>query len=321
MGRAHWIIVGAGFVAFVALACNTSGLSNAPRATFSQLGCLDRNGDGRLSGEDAADASQLPDFNADRKRDDKDAAFLYGVDIPLDRAKIEASCSEDAKDEPEYLVAHGYFDGSDVSCEGEKKAVLLLGVGGGIVNVKDKGSAAGVRSVIDDLQKKYDSRDVQTIALIAGPAIGGAVQVYLGMEQWLSHALRVYFQRFPCLRAVIVGHSFGAMTAEAVASSLEGEFADRIIGVGIIDRVDELYTGSLNAQPKQVPVFNAYETRDGRWHGEAFDSPNYENWDATNEQAPRDGDKGGPLQPVDHTTIDNSDAVQRRMVDEMLERS
>ncbi|TAK65165.1 MAG: hypothetical protein EPO22_05280, partial [Dehalococcoidia bacterium] len=33
----------------LAAACNTSGLSQQPRATFSKLACLDKNGDHRLN--------------------------------------------------------------------------------------------------------------------------------------------------------------------------------------------------------------------------------------------------------------------------------
>ena len=57
----HRITVAIGAIGALALvACNVTGLSQAPRATFSQLACLDVNGDHRLNGDDVADASRAP---------------------------------------------------------------------------------------------------------------------------------------------------------------------------------------------------------------------------------------------------------------------
>ena len=68
-------------------------------------------------------------------------------------------------------------------------------------------------------------------------------------------------------------------------------------------------------------MFNIYQTNDGSAPGTAYDSPNAENWDASGEQAPENGDKGGALKPVSHTTIDNSEAVKQRIVREELQRA
>ena len=307
------------FAAMAMVACDATGLSKTPRATFSQIACLDINGDDRINEQDAQDPSELPDFNADDERDEQDAAFLQGVDIELD--PNADPCGEDAPDEPEYAVAHGYFSPAEVSCDDGDEPVLLVGVGGGVVNLKDRGSAAGIREIVSDLQDAYDDEDVDTLAVLAGPAMAGAVNIYAGMEAWMTNVTRVYLDRYPCLRVVLVGHSHGGTTVDVVASRLEDQYADRFVAVVDVDRVDELYTGDTQSRPDVVPVFNIFETNDGALKGDPYDSPNAENWDASGEQAPENGDSGGDLKPVNHTTIDNSQSVRDRIVDEVMERS
>ena len=305
-------------LAITVAACNVSGLSNQPRATFSQLACLDANGDHRLNAADATDPSKVPDFNADFSHDARDAAFLRGIDIALDPARQAEACAAGSKRAPEYLVAHGFLESSDVDCGGGKRAVLLVGVGGGVVNLRDREDAAGVRSMIDALQKAYDDRGVQTIGVISGPAIVGAQNVHSAMEEWMTHAVRVYLDRFPCLRVLLLGHSHGAITADVIASRLEGEYGARIIEAVDVDRVETLYIGDTQSRPKQVRVFNIYETNDAVLSGTPYDAPNVANWDASNEMAPRDGQDGGPLVKASHTTIDNSKSVRNAIVGEVM---
>ena len=299
---------------FAWVACNTSGLSAQPRASFAQLACLDVNGDNRLDAADAADMSKVPDFNADRARDADDAAFLYGADIALDPAR-PACESKSSKRAPEYAVAHDYFQSSDVSCDEGARPVLLVGIGGGVVNLRQKEDAAGIRDLIDALQKAYADDDRDTIAVLAGPAIVGAANANTGMEQWMAHAVQVYLERYPCLSVVMAGHSHGAVTADVAAARLEEQYPDRIIAVVDLDRIESLYNGDLGARPRSVPVFNVYQTNDGILPGKPFDSPNAENWDASGTPAP----EGEGV--VIHTTIDNSKPVRDRIVDEVMERS
>ena len=307
--------------AVLALACNTSGLSQAPRATFAQLACLDTNGDDRVNDADATDPSRLPDFNADRSRDEDDAAFLRGVDIALDPARDKSVCEASTKKQPEYLVAHGYLSPSDVSCDdADAEAVLLVGIGGGAVNVREKDDAAGVREAVDDLMKAYDDEGVQTIGVIAAPAIGGSLRAHGAMEDWLTNAVRVYLERFPCLQAVLVGHSHGAVVADVAGARLEDAYADRIHAVVDIDRVEELYIdGDTQSRPDRVFVFNIYLANDPA-SKKAYDSPNAENWDASSVSAPSEGEEGGDPAPPTHTTIDNSDDVHERIVEEVVGR-
>lgn len=300
-------------LAFAVTACNTSGLSEAPRATFAQLSCLDVNQDDVINAADAADPSALPDFNADRSRDADDAAFLYGLEIRLDPNRDRATCEDDDEEQPEYLVAHGYFTPSDVSCDDPgDDAVLVLGVGGGVENLRDKGDASGVRAIVDALLEAYDERDVQTIGVISGQAAVGAINAHDAMQGWLAHAVRVYVNRYPCLRVVLVGHSHGGVTVEAVAATLEPDLADRIIVVVDVDRIEDLYVGGM-ARPSRVPVFNIYETNDPAFATAPYEAPNVENWDASAER--HDGE------PVIHTSIDNAKPVRERIVTEVLERS
>lgn len=315
-------LIAIGALSLILLACNSSGLSTQPRATFTHLACLDINHDQRLNDADAADLSKVPDFNGDRKHNDQDAAFLRGIDIPLDAAREDQSCRKGSGDGPEYLVAHGYFEPSNVSCDDGKKPVLLVGIGGGVVNVKDKNSAEGVRSMIDGVQKAYDDRGVETIGVIAGPLIAGAANVHSAMEDWMTHAVRVYLERYPCLRVVLLGHSHGAVTADVVSARLEAEYASRIIEVLDIDRVDALYIGDTQSRPKQVHVLNVYETNGkAPLIGAPYDSANAENWNASDQQAPENGVAGKPLAPVTHVSIDNSKAVKDRVVAEVMSRS
>lgn len=306
----------------VAACSNVSGLSQAPRATFSQVACLDRNGDHVLDDADAVDESKVPDFNGDRSHDANDAAFLRGVRIQLDPARQAEACKSGSNEEPEYLVAHGYLSPSNVSCGGAKQPVLLVGVGGGVVNLKDKNSAGGIRKIVDALQQRYDDEGVDTIGVIAGPEIAGAVNIHGAMEDWLSHAVQVYVDRYPCLRVVMVGHSHGAVTADVVAGRLERPYAPRFIEVVNVDRVDKLYVGNTILWPSMVRVLNIYETNSAGLSGAAYTkTANVENLDASALLAPPDGDDTGALKPVTHTTIDNSTEVRDRIVEDVLAHS
>jgi hypothetical protein len=309
-----YLLAAAAFtLALAAIACNNTGLSSAPRATFSQLACLDTNGDDRINADDAADMSELPDFNADGERDLNDATFLAGLDIPLDPGRDRTVCGDRANKAPEYLVAHGYFAPAEVTCSAGEAPVAVIGVGGGVVNLREKEDAAGIRGVVDAILERYEDEDIDTIGVLAGPAIVGAENVHFAMEDWITHAAEVYLERYPCIRLVLIGHSHGAITVDVAGARIEEEYADRIIAIVDLDRVEELYIGNLTARPVIADVFNVYETTDGRLRGAPYDSPNVENWDASAEE--HDGE------PVTHTTIDTAATVRARVVEEVMERS
>ena len=316
-----------GLITILALivACSTgnaTALSRAPEATRVREACLDFNGDHRLNDADAADLRKVPDFDGNGKRDDQDAALIRGLDIPLDPDREHETCvNKPSNIGPEFFIAHPAGKAAPVDCSSSRPAFLLFGVGGGIVNLDDKSDAAGVRSMIDGLQRAYEDRGAQTIAVIAGPLMDGAAQVHGGAELFLTHAATVLLERYPCMRAVFLGHSHGAVSVDVVSSHLEGQYADRVVDVVDVDRHPELYTGDTTSRPTRVHVFNIYQTNDGSAPGTAYDASNAENWDASSEQAPENGDKGGALKPVSHTTIDNSEAVKQRIVSEEVARA
>jgi hypothetical protein len=78
--------------------------------------------------------------------------------------------------------------------------------------------------------------------------------------------------------------------------------------------VTTLYTGDTQSRPARAHVLNIYEHNGGTLQGAAYDSVNATNWDASDQQAPSNGDKGGALAAVNHTTIDNSAAVKAVIV-------
>jgi len=301
------------------IACNTSGLSSKPRGTFSKLACLDLNGDGRINDADAASLSKVPDFDADGERDEDDAAFLKGVDIGLNPIAKD-TCDQD-RGGPEYLVTHDYFASANVKCREGDRAVLVMGVAGGVDDLKDKDQAAGVRTIIDTLIKTYEARDDQAIGVIAGPAITDAENAATAMEQWLTNAVRVYLDRFPCARAVLVGFSHGGVSVDVVTARLEAEYADRFIAVVHVDRIDQSYGGDLVSRPQVVPVLNVYQQNEAGLGGSPVDAPNFVNWDASGEKGPKNGQDGGPLEPVRHTTLDNAESVREWIVEQVMERS
>ncbi len=306
---------------FALTACNSSGLSSKPRATFSQLSCLDINSDGRINAADAADAGSVPDFNADFVRDDDDGEYLRGVDIVLYPAAIYGACDGGRKREPEYLVAHDYFTKADVSCEPGANGVLVLGVAGGVDNLRDQDDAAGVRTIVDALIRKYEAKDVETIGVVAGSALYGAASPHAGMEEWLTNATRVYFERFPCLRLVMVGFSHGGVSVEVVGARLEASYANRIVAIVALDRIEDFYMGDLISLPQVAPIVNVYQRNSGSLGGKPIEAANALNFDASAELGPEAGNDGGKLIPVNHVTIDNSKAVRDWIVNVVIGRS
>ena len=302
-------------------ACESeTGLSKLPDATYAQVECFDINGDHRVNDADAAVPSKLPDFDNDGKHDAADAAFVKGVDIALKADTQDEACKHKNKDwGPEYFVAHSSKPVA-VNCPAVPAPVLLFGVGGGVGNLKGN-DAAGVRSIVDGLQKAYTKANVQTIAVVTGESVIAGVRPQADMEQWNTHAVQTYLDRFPCLRVVFVGHSHGGTNIDVVSSRLEEQYGQRIIEVVNVDRVDVLYDGDTTSWPQRAHVFNVYETNDDKLKGAPHDAANTENWNANDQLGPRDGDEGGPLTPVNHTTIDNSKSVRQRIIDDVLKRS
>jgi pimeloyl-ACP methyl ester carboxylesterase len=295
-------------------------LSTGQAVAAVHLPCLDTNQDlafnaagAPLQGGAEADAPDV-DLNADGTVDERDAAFL-DVDLRVTPEFDYGSCD----DAPiEYLVGGGT---PAIDCDEGSKAVIVVGIGGGVVDLRKPDNAAGVRWIVNGLSKELDARDYQTLDVISGPGLSGTdADLNPAMETFLTHSVKTLLDQYPCAQAVLVGHSHGAITASVVSSRLEAEYADRIAAVAMIDRVDDLYAGDLAARPHTVSVFNVFETNDMATSGSTFDAPNVENWDASAVEAPEHGEDGGESKPITHTTIDNSSDVRDRVIDEIVER-
>jgi thioesterase domain-containing protein len=143
----------------------------------------------------------------------------------------------------------------------------------------------------------------------------------LDAEAWAGTYLAAELARTPCLRVVLLGHSYGGALVKSVAEQLEeAGLGDRILLTVLVDAITGYYQGEVGAMPQTSAVFNIYQTNDVlRWH--AIDQPNVENWDASGELAPEEGDLGGPLIPVLHTNIENSQAVLDRINERIIEAS
>jgi hypothetical protein len=94
----------------------------------------------------------------------------------------------------------------------------------------------------------------------------------------------------------------------------EAGLGERVLLVVPVDRVTGLYQGDGVSIPQSVSIFNVYQTNDAGLPGAPIHQQNVENWDASSEDGPRNGDRGGWLEPVNHTTIDNSPAVLERII-------
>lgn len=313
-----WLTIFVVAIGAVLVGCNESGLASKPRAEFTQLACLDANEDGRINAADAFVEGSLPDFNADGDEDVDDVPFLAGVDIALNSAAMSDACRPGADRLPEYLVAHDFFSGAEVAC-GEP-ALLVLGIAGGVDDLKDGDQAAGVRDIVDALVEEADDEDMDTIGIVAGSAFYGAENAHTAMEDWLTNAVRVHLDRYPCLRVVLVGFSHGGVTAEVVAGRLEAQYPQRIAATVVLDRVEEFYNGDVATLPVASPLINVFQRNDG-FAGDPVDGANVENIDASAEEAPRDGHDGGPMEPIRHVTLDNAESVRERIVHEVMERA
>ena len=316
-GSMKTIIISLAAIAVVLMATRCLGDSHA--RAYAQIACADVNNDNRLNDGDATEPARLPDFNGDGLHDDADAAFLRGIDISLDPAARQAACSQQNGDVgPDWSVLEPGTRG--LSCDGDDRAVLILGIGGGVTNLRQN-DAAGVKKVIGDATSAFEEKGVRTVTVLSGQALISGAAANSAMELWVAHATQVMLDAYPCLRVVMIGHSHGAIVADVAAAKLEAGYADRFVEVVNLDRVEPLYAGDTQTWPSRIRIFNVHESNDPGLSGAARDAQNVENWDATGEKAPENGDKGGALKPVDHTTIDNSESVRKRIVDDVVGHS
>jgi hypothetical protein len=116
---------------------------------------------------------------------------------------------------------------------------------------------------------------------------------------------------------VLIGHSHGGVTVTSIASALEDEFGDRMLGV-LVDRSNILYDRAAGEIPDVTRIINVFQTNEG-WHGEPLRQPNVTDIDASDATAPiAPHDGGGGAGIVTHRSLDDSPAVQARIMEEIL---
>jgi hypothetical protein len=302
---------------------NHGPLDTDRAAVAVHVPCLDLNRDHVLGQGDAGRplaggaevASGLPDFDADGQITGADSAFLSGLSMLLDPAIDLNACDGDTP--VDFLV--GSASEPAIDCASGRPAAIIVGVAGGIANLKKSDDGAGIRYIANGLLQRLDGEGYQTLGVIAGPAVPGlAPELHAGMETWLTHTITAYLDAFPCAQAILIGHSHGAVTTDVLGARLEDQYADRIPLVVRLDRIDDLYFGDTASMPQQLTVFNIFETNDDVARGEAFAFVNVENFDASGETGPEDGEEGGDQKPVLHSTIDNSESVRDVIIERAL---
>ena len=290
------------------------------RSQLVRIACLDVNNDGSVDIADA-DPQELVDITGDGAVDGADLEVIQGTDISLPGGKPAACAS--GQPIPDWQISPP----AAVDCMAGERAVLVLGAAGGGFDPNNgldgTSIAVGIRWMQVNIEEALDSQGIPAQLASLTPGLGSAGQPALDAEAWARTYLAAELARTPCLEVVMIGHSYGAMLVKAVAERLEeAGLSDRILLTILVDPIPFLYQGTVVAMPQVSPVFNVYQTNDTffpHWH--PVDQPNVENWNASGEFAPKDGDRGGPLMPVIHTTMDNAQGVSDRINSEVIDRS
>jgi len=119
------------------------------------------------------------------------------------------------------------------------------------------------------------------------------------------------------MRAVLFGHSHGAVNVTSITAALDDAYGDRLFGV-LIDRTVALYDRNATEYPSRTELLNIFQLNEG-WHGNHIDLPNVVNYDASLERAPIAlSDGGGAPALISHKTLDDSPSIQRRIEDAIM---
>ncbi|MGB2695665.1 MAG: hypothetical protein WBD55_10835 [Dehalococcoidia bacterium] len=282
------------------------------RSEMVRLACLDTNADGRVNAADAEPAA-LQDITGDGTANGFDRGVVRQTELGLPNGRPNGCGTRDPK--PDWQVTRQ----PTIDCGNGKGGLLVLAVGGGIDELGDPHKAAGVRWMLGDIGAELEKMGVVHQLASVTPGLNGTERPQPDAEAWSSTYLAVQLERTPCLRVVLLGHSHGGAHVAAVTSRLEDMgLGDRVLLTVLVDRITALYAGNATAMPAEAPVFNIYQQNDRILRGVAVEQTNVENWDASEEDGPENGDDGGWLRRVDHVTIDNSqavlDAIEARVV-------
>lgn len=268
-----------------------------------QLSCLDVSRDRRIGIRDVAG---VRDLDGDGESGPTDVAQLAGVNLPLREDGCQLPAGYQAYADYMVQAARG-----GLNCTRDRALLIMLvgGSGTNMANINDSVSQ-GLRDLGDALVTAAGDTPVEIVA--ASSAIEDARAPQAEMEQWLERALLLRLDAFPCLRAVLVGHSHGGALVGSIAARAEMRYPGRLFVVAI-DRTLALFDHTTLPLPRTSPLLNVYQTVDG-WHGEALPGSNVENLDATGAWAPARGHLGGDMAPVNHNTLDDAPAVRERIV-------
>ena len=257
------------------------------------LSCLDASGDGRLS---VADGSSL----------------FAALDVPLvDGYRCHQSGHGADFYESALLPAF--------NCERAHRPLFLIVIAGGGSDLLDasEGDSLGLLDVTNALFDRAQKIDVPVALTLSSGAIVGAEMPQSNLELMLADYVANRLTLVPCARAALIGHSHGGVTVSTVATILDDRFPDRLYGI-LVDRTNVIYDRPAENFPTHVPLLNVFQTNEG-WHGSAIELPNITNQDFSLETAPiAPADGGGGTATVTHRSLDDSAAVQQRIVDAVL---
>ena len=256
------------------------------------LTCLDRNGDTLL------DATDDPLFS----------------DVSLELSPEDACLNP--------VVHADYFEAAapdGFGCGTDTQPVYLIVIGGGgsdLLNAAE-GDSIGLTAVVRALLDRAAEARLSVVLTLSSGAVIGADMAQTSLEELIGAQLSTKLQALPCARAVLIGHSHGGVTVTSITAALEDRFAERILGV-TIDRSNVLYDRHAENIPEATRIINVFQTNEG-WHGEPLGRPNITDIDASSATAPiAPADGGGGPARVMHRSLDDSPAVQARIIEEIF---
>lgn len=271
------------------------GLEPGARGEAIRIACLDRDGDGRVSG--------------------RDGPALEGLDIVI----VEPCAAGDGRRD---FFAGDPADAGAFACDADGAPLLVVVVGGGGTDLHDpkSGVSLGLLGIVNEITVRAGPAGVATAPVLASSAVFGADMPQTRMEQWIAHQVAARLDAMPCLRVALIGHSHGGVIVTAVMAALEQRFGGRMFGV-VLDRTAALYDRPAEELPQRAPLLNVFQLREG-WHGEPIEQANVENADRTASVAPREPRlPGQPIEPVTHVNLDDARDVQETIAAWVVDRA
>jgi hypothetical protein len=276
-----------------------------------RIACLDVNSDGQLNASDAVQ-SRASDITGDGKVDESDLSVIRQTNLTVPGGRPKDCGSRHPTD---WEVGPP----AAIDCSVGRGGFIILGIGGGGVDLSTSTDAAGVRWMQVEISKVLTALAVPNQLISVSPGLAGTEAPQPDAETWTATYVEQQLEAYPCLRVILLGHSHGGTGVTAIASRLENAGFAKQIGLSVlIDRVTVLYAGDTTSIPQSSLVFNIYLSTDEEIKGHEIDQPNVENWNATHTLAPEHGEQGGALMPVTHTTVDNSLAALDQIVVRIL---